>query len=506
MSSLNQEKLILTAEYITKEFPGVKALDNVTFQLKKNEIHALVGENGAGKSTFSKILAGEYKPTSGSLYLNGQSISIQNTMHAINLGIGMVYQERNLVPYFTAVENIFLGKELISSGLLNNSQMQVRVQKMMAQIGVEFEMDQPVSKLGPSKQQLAEIIRVLLLKPQIMIFDEPSSSLTQSETKAFFGLLKKIKKDVSIIFISHRLEEVFEISDRITVFRDGKKIDTVDTKKVDKDEVIKMMVDRDITELYPKKDVSIGETLLKVNKVSTDYLEEINFEVKKGEILGFSGMVGSGRTELAEVIFGLKKFNSGSIVFDGEGLSLNKPADVINKGIYLIPEDRRVEGLNLEMDVRQNLSLVHLQKACSGLFINKNKEKDLASKLIDKFDIRISDQHQKVLNLSGGNQQKVVIGKWLARQAKLLIMDEATAGIDVGAKREIYKIIVELAAKGVSIIYISSDLPELMGICDRIYVMESGKIAAEYPREEFSQEKILESAVVSKGPFGGDKR
>jgi len=506
MSSLNQEKLILTAEYITKEFPGVKALDNVTFQLKKNEIHALVGENGAGKSTFSKILAGEYKPTSGSLYLNGQSISIQNTMHAINLGIGMVYQERNLVPYFTAVENIFLGKELISSGLLNNSQMQVRVQKMMAQIGVEFEMDQPVSKLGPSKQQLAEIIRVLLLKPQIMIFDEPSSSLTQSETKAFFGLLKKIKKDVSIIFISHRLEEVFEISDRITVFRDGKKIDTVDTKKVDKDEVIKMMVDRDITELYPKKDVSLGETLLKVNKVSTDYLEEINFEVKKGEILGFSGMVGSGRTELAEVIFGLKKFNSGSIVFDGEGLSLNKPADVINKGIYLIPEDRRVEGLNLEMDVRQNLSLVHLQKACSGLFINKNKEKDLASKLIDKFDIRISDQHQKVLNLSGGNQQKVVIGKWLARQAKLLIMDEATAGIDVGAKREIYKIIVELAAKGVSIIYISSDLPELMGICDRIYVMESGKIAAEYPREEFSQEKILESAVVSKGPFGGDKR
>jgi ABC-type sugar transport system ATPase subunit len=493
---MDNKKYILEAKGITKIFPGVKALDSVDFQLNKGEIHALVGENGAGKSTFSKILAGMYTPTEGEIFLNGQRVNIHHPLQAINLGIGMVHQERNLVPFFNAVENIYLNQEITSQSIfLRPDLMKKEVAQLMQKIGINFELDKPVSELGPSKQQMAEILRVLLLKPKIIIFDEPTSSLTKNETQIFFELLNNLKKDVAIIFISHRLDEVFEISDCITVLRDGKKINTVKTCQVNQEEVINMMVAREIKDLYPKTPVSIGGVVLEGRNISAGKLHDVSFKVHKGEIVGFSGMVGSGRTELAETIFGLRRLEAGEVIFKGKNIVPKSPRVMIKEGLYLIPEDRRVEGLNLQMNVKENLSVVHLEKVCSGMFVRKGQENKVAQDAVEKFDIRITNLQQIVGNLSGGNQQKVVIGKWLMEKAEVLIMDEATAGIDVGAKREIYKIMVKLAETGIGIIFISSDLPELIGMSDRIYVMNEGTITAEFPRERFSQQTILQYAI-----------
>jgi len=495
---MSKKETLLSVQGLTKVFPGVIALDNIDFDLRKGEIHALVGENGAGKSTFAKILAGAYTPTKGDIYLNGRKVNIRDPLHALNLGIGMVYQERDLVPYFTAIENIFLGRELSHFGFICPSLMRKKVRDLMKEIGVWLEIDQPVSELGPSKQQMVEILKIMLLKPNIMIFDEPSSSLTEKETKVFFSLLRSLKKRISIIFISHRLEEVFEISDRITVLRDGKKINTVKTQETSRNEIIKMMVAREIKKLYPKESAPIGDTILEVKNLSSGNLKEISFKVRGGEIVGFAGIVGCGRTELAETIFGLRRVEKGEIILEGKKVYPESPSMMIKRGVYLIPEDRRVAGLNLKMNVKENLSIIHLSKVCSRLFIDNRKEVNLAKSLVKKFGIQVVNVYQDVANLSGGNQQKVVIGKWLAGKAKVLIMDEATAGIDVGAKREIYKIMVNLAKEGIGIIFISSELPELIGMCDRIYVMNEGTITAEFYREKFSQQEILQCAVKDK--------
>jgi len=472
---MSKKETLLSVQGLTKVFPGVIALDNIDFDLRKGEIHALVGENGAGKSTFAKILAGAYTPTKGDIYLNGRKVNIRDPLHALNLGIGMVYQERDLVPYFTAIENIFLGRELSHFGFICPSLMRKKVRDLMKEIGVWLEIDQPVSELGPSKQQMVEILKIMLLKPNI-----------------------SLKKRISIIFISHRLEEVFEISDRITVLRDGKKINTVKTQETSRNEIIKMMVAREIKKLYPKESAPIGDTILEVKNLSSGNLKEISFKVRGGEIVGFAGIVGCGRTELAETIFGLRRVEKGEIILEGKKVYPESPSMMIKRGVYLIPEDRRVAGLNLKMNVKENLSIIHLSKVCSRLFIDNRKEVNLAKSLVKKFGIQVVNVYQDVANLSGGNQQKVVIGKWLAGKAKVLIMDEATAGIDVGAKREIYKIMVNLAKEGIGIIFISSELPELIGMCDRIYVMNEGTITAEFYREKFSQQEILQCAVKDK--------
>ena len=328
-----------------------------------------------------------------------------------------------------------------------------------------------------------------------MILDEPTSSLTEKETTAFFNLLKSIKKKVSIIFISHCLEEVFEISDQITVLRDGEKIGTVDTKEISHKEIVKMMVDREIKNLYPKEKIPMGKVMLEISDLRADKLKEISLKVRKGEIVGLAGMVGSGRTELVETIFGLRKLKKGQIMLNDQQVFPNCPSAMIKKGVFLIPEDRRIAGLILNMNVSENLSIAHLSKVCSGWLISNYQEKGLAQDLVKKFNIKVSDISQQINILSGGNQQKVVIGKWLAEKAKLLLMDEATAGIDVGAKREIYKIMMNLAKGGVAIIFTSSDLPELIGICDHIYVLNQGRITAEFNRENFSQQEILKYAI-----------
>ncbi len=493
---MEKENYILETKGITKIFPGVRALDKVDFQLKKGEIHALVGENGAGKSTFSKIITGIYTPTEGEIFLNGEKVHIRHPLQAINLGIGIVHQERNLVPFFNAVENIYLNQELTSRSIfLRPDLMKKGVIQLMQEVGLSFEVDKPVGDLGPSQQQMVDILKVVLLRPKIIIFDEPTSSLTRSEVAVLFELLNRLKKEAGIIFISHRLDEVFRIADRITVLRDGQKIATCYTDQVDQETVINMMVAREIKDLYPKLPVPIGEVVLEGKGIYSGKLHDVSFKVHKGEIVGFYGMVGSGRTELAEAVFGLRRLEDGEIVFKGKSIVPISPQVMIDKGLYLIPEDRRIKGLNLEMTVGENLSLVHLDKICSGIFMSKEKENKIAQEMVDKFDIRVTSLRQIVGNLSGGNQQKVVIGKWLVEEPAVLIMDEATAGIDVGAKREIYQIMVELAKEGIGIIFISSDLLELIGMCDRIYVMNEGTIMAEFTRDKFSQQAILQYAI-----------
>ena len=489
------KKVVLRTKELTKKFPGVVALNKVDFKLREGEIHALVGENGAGKSTFSKILAGTYYPSYGEIYLNEKRVNIKNPLEALNLGIGMVYQERDLVPCFTATENIFLGQEMLHSGFLRTDVMREKVINLMQEIGVDVPIDIPINELRPSDQQVIEILKIMLLKPLIMILDEPTSSLTEKETTAFFNLLKSIKKKVSIIFISHCLEEVFEISDQITVLRDGEKIGTVDTKEISHKEIVKMMVDREIKDLYPKEKIPMGKVMLEISDLRADKLKEISLKVRKGEIVGLAGMVGSGRTELVETIFGLRKLKKGQIMLNDQQVFPNCPSAMIKKGVFLIPEDRRTAGLIPNMNVSENLSIAHLSKVCSGWLISNYQEKGLAQDLVKKFNIKVSDISQQINILSGGNQQKVVIGKWLAEKAKLLLMDEATAGIDVGAKREIYKIMMNLAKGGVAIIFTSSDLPELIGICDHIYVLNQGRITAEFNRENFSQQEILKYAI-----------
>jgi len=494
---MNKKEIILKTKKLTKIFPGTVALNAVDFELREEEIHALIGENGAGKSTFSKIISGAYVSTSGEIFIHGQKVNIKKSSDALKLGIGIVFQERDLVPWLTAVENIFLGRELLNSIFLRSGQMKEEIRTFMQEIGVEVPLEQPVIELGPSEQQMVEIFKVMLQKPRVMILDEPTSSLTEKETLSLFKLLKTLKKKVSIIFISHRLEEVFEISDRITVLRDGKKIDTVETAKTSPEEIIKMMVDREISNLYPKEEIRFGEDVLEVKNLSVGKLKQINFKARRGEIVGIAGIVGAGRTELLEAIFGLEKLEEGEIILNGEKVYPKSPGEMIKKGVYLIPENRRVAGLILQMNVAENLSIIHLSKVCSGCMINNQKEKILAKRLIDKFGIKVNNVAQNINNLSGGNQQKVVIGKWLAEKATLLLMDEATSGIDVGAKREIYRIMQGLAKEGTAIIYTSSDLPELIGISDRIYVLSEGRISPEIHRKNFSQQEIVKIATVT---------
>lgn len=493
---MNEKEIILKTKKLTKIFPGTIALSDVDFELREEEIHALIGENGAGKSTFSKIISGAHVSTSGEIFIHGQKVNIKKSSDALKLGIGIVFQERDLVPWLTAVENIFLGRELLNSIFLRSGQMKEEIRTFMQEIGVEVPLDQPVIKLGPSEQQMVEILKVMLQKPRVMILDEPTSSLTEKETLSFFKLLKTLKKKVSIIFISHRLEEVFEISDRITVLRDGKKVGTVETAKTSSEEIIKMMVDREISNLYPKEEIRLGENVLEVKNLSVGKLRQINFKARRGEIVGIAGMVGAGRTELLEAIFGIEKIEEGKIILNGEEVYPKSPGEMIKKGVYLIPENRRVAGLILQMNVAENLSIIHLSKVCSGWMVNNQKERTLAQNLINKFGIKVNNVAQNINNLSGGNQQKVVIGKWLAEKANLLLMDEATAGIDVGAKREIYRIIQGLAKEGAAILYTSSDLLELIGISDRIYVLNKGRISAEIYRKNFSQQEIVKIATV----------
>ncbi len=487
---------------ITKTYPGVLALDNVSFDVAKGEVHALCGENGAGKSTLMKILAGAQSMDSGDIFINDELVHITTPQKAMDLGVNIIYQEFNLVPYLNAAENIFLGREPKASvpGFIDFGKMYNEAQSVIDQLGVDLNVRMPVNQLSIAQQQMVEIGKATSRKSMIIAMDEPSATLTDHELKALFELIRSLKdKGVSIIYISHRLEEIFEIADRVTVMRDGKYVGTKAIADTDREDLIKMMVGRELTEVIPKVAAEIKGPALEVKGLTRKgVIEDINFTLHHGEVLGLAGLVGAGRTEVARAIFGADTIDAGEILLDGKPIKVKSPRDAIRQGIGLVTEDRKALGLILGMVVRENISLANLDSLTKLGFVNRREEKHISQQYIEDLMIKTPSSEQQVQNLSGGNQQKVVLAKWLFTQSKVLIFDEPTRGIDVGAKTEIYNLMNRLAATGAAIIMISSELPEILGMSDRILVMHEGRLAGELSREEATQEGIMHLATGGK--------
>lgn len=477
---------------------NVKILDNVDFNLKEGEVHVLVGENGAGKSTLMRILGGAIPPDIGEMIINGERVTLKNPKNARELGVGFIHQELNLCSNLTVAENIFLGREITKNGIKDKKQMREKSKELLQSLGFDIEPKTLVRNLSTAQQQIIEIVKVMSFKSKIVIMDEPTASLTKKEIEILFDLIRKMKSEgVSIIYISHRFEEIIEIGDRVSVLRDGKYIGTVDIADFDYDEIIKMMVGRSLGKMYDCTHQTSSEVVLELKDLKiADNTLPININVKKGEIVGVGGLVGSGRTELAKSIFGSRDFPSGEIYYTGQKINKPKPHNLIKQGIMYLTEDRKDEGLILPMSIKENISLASLSDLFKKCFITKKPEKKLADEMVGKLNVISKSIMQMVNTLSGGNQQKVVLAKCLAVQPKLLILDEPTRGIDVNAKKEIYKIIDSIAAEGVAVLMISSELPELIGMSDRIYVMKNGAIAGEITdKKEMIQEKILELTI-----------
>lgn len=491
---------ILEMNNITKAFPGVLALNNVSFHLRRGEFHAICGENGAGKSTLMKILGGVYTPDAGEILINSEHVRIENPLDSIKKKISIIYQEFNLVPELTITENLFLGKELTIGPSLNRGEMLQEAERTMARLGlVDLDCSRTISSCSIATQQLVEIGKAIFNDADILVMDEPTAVLSEKETTALFRLIDQLlEKGISIIYISHRLEEIVSTCHRITVLRDGKKVETLDNSDCNtkKDDLIKLMVGRELTDYFPEKVRSKEkETILEVKNLSQNKVfHDINFELSKGEILGFSGLVGAGRSEIMQGIFGATKTDSGDIFVNGEKVKITSPADAIRAGIALLPEDRKREGLVLKLNLSDNICLATLKEVSEMGRIITSKKNGIVNKFIKDLQIRPALPERLIENFSGGNQQKAVVAKWLNAKPRVVILDEPTRGIDVGAKTEIYSIINDLAEKGVGVIFVSSELLELIGVCDRILVIRAGEIAAEYTKENFSEEEIIKSA------------
>ena len=489
----------LKAINICKKFPGVVALDNASLEIKSGEVVALLGENGAGKSTISKIISGVYTADSGDIFIDDNKVQISSVADAEKDGISIIHQEIMLIPEMNIFENIFLGREIKKkNGFANDKEMINKTKNFLEKFEFDISPNTKVSKLSIAQQQMIEIIKAVSFNSNIIFMDEPTSSLTDKEVEYLFKIIMDLKEqNVSIIYISHKLEELFAISDRITVMRDGGTVGTVDTLKTNKDELISMMVGRTLVNYYKRtfKNNSKEKVLEVKDLCGKPYLKDINFSLYKGEILGFAGLVGAGRSELMKIIFGIDKKEKGEIYIDDNLVSINTVDDAIKYGIALLPENRKEEGLILENKVGYNITLCILNEFIKFTRVNKIKENSIISKYISRLSIKTSSSEQSVKYLSGGNQQKIVFAKWLATSPKVLILDEPTRGIDVGAKSEIYEIMDQLVSNGVSIILISSELPEVIGMSDRIAVMHDGVITGIIDRNEFSQEKIMHLAT-----------
>ncbi len=484
---------------ISKQYPGVRALDDVSLSVGKAEIHALLGENGAGKSTMMKILAGAQPKDEGDIFIDGQVVTIDSPQKAMDLGVSIIYQEFNLVPYLSAGENIFLGREPKAKipGFVDFKTLYTTSQQVIDKLGVKMDARAPVNTLSIAQQQMVEIAKATSKSAKIIVMDEPSATLTDHELKALFSLMRQLKAEgVSIVYISHRLEEVFEVCDRATIMRDGHWVATKDVKDLTREEIIRLMVGRELKDAIPKVAAKQGEVALCVKNLNrAGVLHNVSFEVRKGEVLGIAGLVGAGRTETARAIFGADPIDSGTIEIHGVPVTIHSPQDAIRQGIGLVTEDRKQQGLVLGMAVRENTTLANLSALSTLGFIRQREEKAVAEKYRTDLSIKTPTIEQTVQNLSGGNQQKVVLAKWLYTGSKVLIFDEPTRGIDVGAKSEIYKLMNELAAQGVAIIMISSELPEILGMSDRILVMHEGRITGELARAEATQEAIMHLAT-----------
>ena len=492
---------------IVKEFSGVRVLHGVDLELKNGEVMALMGENGAGKSTLMKILSGVYTDWQGKINLDGKNTHFQNTRDAENAGIAIIYQELNLVPGLSVAENIFLGREPSRfAGIVDFKQLRKMAQEILAELNIQDYVTTPVSQLRVGHQQLVEIAKALSLNARILIMDEPTSALSESETELLFSVIRKLKKrGVSIIYISHRMAEIFEIADRITVLRDGKTVGVENAGDISRQQLIKMMVGQDINQFFVKKEKPGHELVLKVNNLvrcnpdpsKRPLVDNVSFQVKKGEVFGIAGLLGAGRTELCESLFGAAYYDTtGTIEIDGKTVGIPSPEHAIKAGIALITEDRKGNGLVLGMDVKQNMTLAALDEIVRYRFIlSDTKEKDFTLQNIKQLSVQANNLDNPVETLSGGNQQKVLLAKWLATRPKILILDDPTRGIDVGAKHEIYLLLTELVRQGLTIIMTSSELQELIMVCDRIMVLREGSVSVVFDREEATQEKILDAAA-----------
>jgi ABC-type sugar transport system ATPase subunit len=487
---------LLLMQNIKKSFPGVQALNGVSLAIRAGEVHALIGENGAGKSTLMKILSGVYAMDEGEVFWEGKKVEISSTAEATEMGISIIYQELNQLPNMSVAENIFMGREKRARKIfLNSRETFSEARKFLDNVGLDVDASALCKDLSIAQRQMA-----LSVNARLIVMDEPTSSLTEREITLLFGLIRRLREQgVAVVFISHKLEEIFQISDRITVLRDGEYIDTIDTVDCSEDMLIQMMVGRSLTGFYPKREVPIGEVVLEVQHLNAGRaVRDISFNVRTGEILGFAGLVGAGRSETMRALFGVDPMESGRITVNGKTLSHHSPSDAIKGGIGLVPEDRKLQGLILKMTVRENTTLANMEATREKGFVSRRREEKITREYVQKLDIRTPGTEQRAVNLSGGNQQKVVIAKWLATGSKVLILDSPTRGIDVGAKKEIHELMGELASQGAAIIMVSSELPEILGMCDRIIVMHEGSIRGELKRSEATQEKIMEIILTSK--------
>ncbi len=498
MSNFGNE--IVRMSNISKSFPGVKALQDVDFSVREGEVHALVGENGAGKSTLIKILMGVHPQDQGDIHFDGKKVSIKNPIHAKELGLGAVYQDITLVKHLSVGENFFNGKLPKKNGLVDWKKIYKDAEGFCRNLGIYVNPRKLVKNLTVAQQEMITIAKVMQEKAKVVIFDEPTALLANEETAELFTLIRRLKENgVGIIYISHRLEEIFEICDTVTVLKDGRFVKTMPVSETNNDQLITLMVGRSMEDMYNTERAEVGDTVLEVKDLGCEgKFEGINFDLKKGEILGFFGLVGSGRTEVMQCIYGAVKHTEGKMKLFDEPYAPRNPKAAIGKGIGLLPENRKVQGLAMQLDVKVNINMAAYEKISSGGVLNLSKEKKTAEKYVEDLQIKTPSIRQKVKNLSGGNQQKVVISRWLNKGSRILIFDEPTVGVDVGAKGEIYKIFESLTKQGDSLIVVSSYLPEVMGIADRVVIMREGKQMGIVERSEFNDELLLKYATALK--------
>ena len=483
---------------IDKAFGSNQVLKNAGFFLKDGEVHALMGENGAGKSTLMKILTGVYTRDAGTVLVDGKEVVYKNPQEAEKAGIVFIYQELNVLFDLTVEENLFMGKEITKGfGICDKKAMRAKAQEVMDKMGVNIPVNAVMSDLSVGQQQMVEICKALMADAKVIIMDEPTAALTASETRGLFEVINSLrKKGVSILYISHRMEEIFELCDRITVLRDGEYVGTENIADIDLDHVVQMMIGRTIGERFPKRESHIGAEVLRVEGLSSGKLfKDIHFDVKAGEVLGVSGLMGAGRTEIMQALFGNLPVDAGKIYIDGKEITIKNPRQAIAAGIGFITEDRKVEGLLLEKSIAENIHIANLRKVSNGFVLNKEKQMAIVKKGIEEFKVRCFGPEHECGNLSGGNQQKIVLAKWVYTDPKILILDEPTRGVDIGAKKEIYNIINQMAANGVAVIMVSSELPEVLGMSDRIAVVHEGKITGILDAAEADQAKVMTLAT-----------
>lgn len=485
---------VLRLSGICKSFGMVKVLQNVDFSLQSGEVHAIVGENGAGKSTLMKIIMGTYQPDAGKIILDGKEVKFQNTRSAMENGISMIYQELNSIPYMTVADNIFVGREPSKYGFVQKKQLFSQCQKLVDDLNIKLSARDMVKNLSVSERQMLEIVKAVSYHSKIIIMDEPTSSIADADAEILFEIIERLKKQgIAIIYISHKLDELIRIADRVTVLRDGYMINSYASSEFDANTIISDMVGREIQTRFPQIEKTIGEPVLKVEHLTAKgQFQDISFELKRGEILGFSGLIGSGRTEIITAIFGLNRYDSGKIYLNGEEVEIHCPDDAIRHHIAMVSEDRKLTGLNLMAPLKDNITVAVLKTLSKLGMIQNKKEKEAARKMMDELNVRASSEEQIAGSLSGGNQQKVVLAKWLLTQPEIILLDEPTRGIDVGAKAEIYKLINQLAKEGKSVLVISSEMPEIIGLCDRVIVLSDGHIKGSLDKSELSQQRIME--------------